>query len=117
MRQTTVDVGERHHRAHGSGAGDDDVGIGDRGRQVVERERVGDDAELANLVGQPLRAGQCPVHDVDAFDARAGQLLGSQCSHRTGADHDRCAAGQAQPRCRRPGEHLMLRPCAKSMRR
>ena len=88
-------VGERDHRAHRAGAADDDVGIGEHGRQVVEREGVGRDAEFADLLGQPLRAGQRPVDDVDAFDACARQMLCRQRAHRTRADDDRAASGQS----------------------
>ena len=93
-------VGERHHRAHRAGAADDDVGVGQHGRQVVERERVGRDAEFADVVGQPLRAGQRPVHDVDALDAGPRQVLGRQRAHRAGADDDRGAARPGRPSLR-----------------
>ena len=96
VRQPAVHVGQRHHRAHRAGTADHDVGVGQRGGQIVEREGVGRDAELADVLGEPLRARQRPVHDVDAADARPHQVRGRQRAHR--------ARRRPRPRCGRPAE-------------
>ena len=68
--KAAMHVGERDDGPHRAGAADDDVGIGEHRRQVVEREGVGVDAELADLLGEQFRARQRPVHDVDTLDTR-----------------------------------------------
>ena len=93
--QAAVYIGERNHWPNRAGAAHDHVGIREHRSQVVERESIGGHPQLADLLSELLCAGQGPVHDVDALDPRAYQMLGRQRAHRARPDDDRAAAGQA----------------------
>src|SRR6185436_14353444 len=93
--QAAVYIGERNHWPNRAGAAHDHVGVREHRSQVVERESIGGHPQLADLLSELLCAGQGPVHDVDALDPRAYQMLGRQRAHRARPDDDRAAAGQA----------------------
>ena len=49
------------------------------------------------LSARRFARGKRPVHDVDAVDPRARQLLGRQRAHRAGADDDRACGPPSAP--------------------
>ena len=85
--QRPVHIGQRHHRAHRSGAADDDVRLGHGDRQLVQGAGLGEHTVLGDRAGQSLRTRQRPVHDGDPPHSRPNQMRGRQGAHRTGADH------------------------------
>jgi hypothetical protein len=71
------------------------VGVGQRGGQVLQAQCLSSGAGFADFAGQPLRAGQRAVDDVDVVDAGPGQVGCRQGAHRSSADDDGGPALQA----------------------
>ena len=84
----TGQIGRFDGEGAGAGAGDQDVGLGQCSRQVVQRDRA-----AADGLGEPLGPGQGAVGAADLCPGRRGGP-GGQARHGSGADDQHPAAGQ-----------------------
>ncbi len=84
--ESAVGVGEGDDRPHGSGAGDGDIGLRQRGGQVTEIDNLGGDTVSTGRCGEALGTVAGAVREDDLGDTRPGQMRYRETAHRTCAD-------------------------------